>query len=91
MTSKEERKTKKQIESNRKRTYKNVEVFLENFGSFIMMMSSLTFDPVSVPRKREREQRLRICKMTIVKGKRKKYKNKQSETGRKDYLKIFAI
>ena len=91
MTSKEERKTKKQTESNRKRTYKNVEVFLENFGSFIMMMSSLTFDPVSVPRKREREQRLRICKMTIVKGKRKKYKNKQSETGRKDYLKIFAI
>ena len=56
-----------------------------------MMMSSLTFDPISVPRKREREQRLRICKMTIVKGKRKKYKNKQSETGRKDYLKIFAI
>ena len=91
MTSKEERKTKKQTESNRKRTYKNVEVFLENFGSFIMMMSSLTFDPVSVLRKREREQRLRICKMTTVKGKRKKYKNKQSETGRKDYLKIFAI
>ena len=91
MTSKEERKTKKQTESNRKRNCKNVEVFLENFGSFIMMMSSLTFDPVSVPRKREREQRLRICKMTTVKGKRKKYKNKQSETGRKDYLKIFAI
>ena len=91
MTSKEERKTKKQTESNRKRNCKNVEVFLENFGSFIMMISSLTFDPVSVPRKREREQRLRICKMTAVKGKRKKYKNKQSETGRKDYLKIFAI
>ena len=91
MTSKEERKTKKQTESNRKRNCKNVEVFLENFGSFIMMMSSLTFDPVSVLRKREREQRLRICKMTTVKGKRKKYKNKQSETGRKDYLKIFGI
>ena len=91
MTSKEERKTKKQTESNRKRNYKNVEVFLESFGSFIMKMSSLTFDPVSVPRKREREQRLRICKITTVKGKRKKYKNKQSETGRKDYLKIFAI
>ena len=91
MTSKEERKTKKQTESNRKRNCKNVEVFLENFGSFIMMMSSLTFDPVSVLRKREREQRLRICKMTTVKGKRKKYKNKQSETGRKDYLKVFAI
>ena len=91
MTSKEERKTKKQTESNRKRNYKNVEVFLENFGSFIMMMSSLTFEPVSVPRKREREQRLRICKMTTVKGKRKKYKNKQSETGRKDYLTIFGI
>ena len=91
MTSKEERKTKKQTESNRKRNCKNVEVFLENFGSFIMMMSSLTFDPVSVLRKREREQRLRICKMTTVKGKRKKCKNKQSETGRKDYLKIFGI
>ena len=57
----------------------------------MMMMTSLTFDPISVPRKREREQRLRICKMTTVKGKRKKYKNKQSEAGRKDYLKIFAI
>ena len=91
MTSKEERKTKKQTESNRKRNCKNVEVFLENFGSFIMMTSSLTFDPVSVLRKREREQRLRICKITTVKGKRKKYKNKQSETGRKDYLKIFGI
>ena len=91
MTSKEERKTKKQTESNRKRNCKNVEVFLENFGSFIMMMSSLTFDPVSVLRKREREQRLRICKMTTVKGKRKKYKNKQSEKGRKDYLEIFGI
>ena len=52
-----------------------------------MMMSSLTFDPVSVPRKREREQRLRICKITSPKGKRKKCKNKQSETGRKDHLK----
>ena len=57
----------------------------------MMMMTSLTFDPISVPRKREREQRLRICKITTVKGKRQKYKNKQSETGRKDYLKIFAI
>ena len=55
------------------------------------MMSSITFDPISVPRKREREQKSRICKMTTVKGKRKKYKNKQSETGRKDYLKVFAI
>ena len=93
LTSKEERKTKKkkQTESNRKGNCKNVEVFLYNFGSFIMMMSSLTFDPISVPRKKERERRLRICKMTTVKGKRKKYKNKQSETGRKDYLKIFAI
>ena len=91
MTSKKERKTKKQTESNRKRNCKNVEVFWENFCSFILMMSSLTFDPISVPRKREREQRLRICKITTVKGKRKKYKNKQSETGRKDYLKIFLI
>ena len=37
-----------------------------------MIMSSLTFDPVSVPLKREREQRLRICEITTVKGKRKK-------------------
>ena len=56
-----------------------------------MMMSSLTFDPVSVPRKREREQRLRICKMTTVKGKRKKYKNKQSETGRKEQMDKFRL
>ena len=35
------------------------------------MMSSLTFDPISVPWKREREQKLRICKITTVKGKRK--------------------
>ena len=69
--SKEERKTKKQTESNRKRNCKNVEVFLENFGSFIMMISSLTFDPVSVPRKREREKRLRIYKITSPKVKRK--------------------
>ena len=34
-------------------------------------MSSLIFDPVSVPRKREREQRLRIYKITSPKGKRK--------------------
>ena len=85
------KENEKQTESNRKRNCKNVEVFLENFGSFIMMMSSLTFDRVSVLRKREREQRLRICKITTVKGKRQKYKNKQSETGRKDYLKIFGI
>ena len=50
-------------------------------------MSSLIFDPVSVPRKIEREQRSIICKITSPKGKRKKCKNKQSETGRKDYLK----
>ena len=82
---------KKQTESNSQRNCKNVEAFFEKFCSFILMMSSLTFDPISVPRKREREQRLRICKMATVKGKRKKYKNKQSETGRKDYLKVFAI
>ena len=91
MTSKKERKTKKQTESNRKRNCKNVEVFWENFCSFILMMSSLTFDPISVPRKREREQRLRICKMTTVKGKRKKYKNKQSETGRKIILRFLLF
>ena len=52
-----------------------------------MMMSSLTFDPVSVPWKGEREKRLRICKITSPKGKRKKCKKKQSEAGRKDYVK----
>ena len=44
---------------------------MENFDCFIIMMSSLIFDPVSVPRKREREQRLRIYKITSPKGKRK--------------------
>ena len=47
----------------------------------------INFDPVSVPWKGEREQRLRICKITSPKGKRKKCKKKHSETGRKDYLK----
>ena len=37
-----------------------------------MITSSLTIDPVSVPLKREREKRLRICETTTVKGKRKK-------------------
>ena len=47
----------------------------------------INFDPVSVPWKGEREQRLRICKITSPKGKRKKCKKKLSETGRKDHLK----
>ena len=46
-------------------------VFFGKLFSFYSLMSSLIFDPVSVPRKREREQRLRICKITSVKGKRK--------------------
>ena len=45
--------------------------FWENCCPFIIMMPSLLFDPVSVHRKREREQRLRICKITSPKGKRK--------------------
>ena len=39
----------------------------------------INFDPVSVPWKGEREQRLRICKITSPKGKRKKCKKKQEE------------
>ena len=35
---------------------------------------TINFDPVSVPQKREREQRLRICKITFSKGKRKNAK-----------------
>ena len=37
----------------------------------MIMMSPLIFDPVSVPRKIEREQRSIICKITSSKGKRK--------------------
>ena len=47
----------------------------------------INFHSVSVPWKGEREQRLRIYKITSPEGKRKKCKKKQSETGRKDYLK----
>ena len=64
---------------------------MENFGSFIMMMSSLTFDPVSVLRKREREQRLRICKMTTVKGKRKNTRTNNLKQEEKIILKFLVF
>ena len=55
--------------------------------SFYYSNVIINFDPVSVPWKEQREQRLRICKITSPKEKRKKCKKKQSETGRKDYVK----
>ena len=61
--------------------------FFGKLLSFYYNDAIINFDPVSVPWKGEREQRLRICKITSPKGKRKKCKKKQSETGRKDYLK----
>ena len=61
---------------------------MENFGSFIIMMSSLIFDPVSVPRKREREQRLRIYKITSPKGKRKNARTNNLKQEEKIILKI---
>ena len=61
--------------------------FFVKLLSFYYNDAIINFDPVSVPWKGEREQRLRICKITSPKGKRKKCKKKQSETGRKDYLK----
>ena len=53
-----------------------------------MMMSSLIFDPVSVPRKREREQRLRIYKITSPKGKRKNARTNNLKQEEKIILKI---
>ena len=61
--------------------------FFGKLLSFYYNDAIINFDPVSVPWKGEREQRLRICKITSPKKKRKKCKKKQSETGRKDYLK----
>ena len=51
-------------------------------------MSSLTFDPVSVPRKREGEQRLRIYKITSPKGKRKNARTNNLKQEEKIILKI---
>ena len=51
-------------------------------------MSSLIFDPVSVPRKREREQRLRIYKITSPKGKRKNARTNNLKQEEKIILKI---
>ena len=67
--------------------YKNVGFFFGKLLSFYYNDVIINFDPVSVPWKGEREKRLRICKITSPKGKRKKCKKKQSETGRKDYVK----
>ena len=52
------------------------------------MMSSLIFDPVSVHRKRERKQRLRICKITSPKGKRKNTRTNNLKQEEKIILKI---
>ena len=61
--------------------------FFGKLLSFYYNDAIINFDPVSVPWKEEREQWLRICKITSPKGKRKKCKKKKSETGRKDHLK----
>ena len=53
-----------------------------------MMMSSLIFDPVSVHRKREREQRLRIYKITSPNGKRKNARTNNLKQEEKIILKI---
>ena len=52
------------------------------------MMSSLTFDPIWVPRKREREQRLRTYKITSPKGKRKNARTNNLKQEEKIILKI---
>ena len=62
--------------------------FVENCCPFIIMMSSLTFDPVSVPRKREREQGLRIYKIASPKGKRKNARTNNLKQEEKIILKI---
>ena len=62
--------------------------FFGKFGSFIIMMSSLIFDPVSVPWKREHEQRLRIYKITSPKGKRKNARTNNLKQEEKIILKI---
>ena len=54
----------------------------------MIMMSSLIFDPVSVPRKIEREQRSIICKITSSKGKRKKARTNNLKQEEKIILKI---
>ena len=54
----------------------------------MIMMSSLIFDPVSVPRKIEREQRSIICKITSSKGKRKNGRTNNLKQEEKIILKI---
>ena len=51
-------------------------------------MSSLIFDPVSVPWKREREQRFRIYKITSPKRKRKNARTNNLKQEEKIILKI---
>ena len=50
--------------------------FFGKLLSFYYDDAVINFDPVSVPWKGEREQRLRICKITSPKGKRKKMQEK---------------
>ena len=80
-------KREKQTQSNRKQNCIKCWGFFGKLLSFYYNDVIINFDPVSVPWKGEREQWLRICKITSPKGKRKKCKKKQSETGRKDYVK----
>ena len=54
----------------------------------MIMMSSLIFEPVSVPRKLEREQRSTICKITSSKGERKNARTNNLKQDEKIILKI---
>ena len=54
----------------------------------MIMMSKLIFDPVSVPRKREREQWLRIYTITSPRGKRKNTRTNNLKQEEKIILKI---
>ena len=66
----------------------NEKCWVKNCCPFIVMILSLIFDPVSVPWKGEREQRLRICKITSPKGKRKNAGTKNLKQEEKTILKI---
>ena len=66
----------------------NEKCLVKNCCPFIVMMSSVIFDPVSVPG-REREQRLRICKITSPKGKRKNAGTNNLKQEEKTILKII--
>ena len=49
-------------------------------------MLSIILTLFQYPGRENVKSALRICKITSPKGKRKKCKKKQSETGKKDYL-----